>query len=83
MLDTGFLMDFVYCEECEKVVFPIYTDEISYAVEIRKKKYNHIFVSIDDISEPVKSLLVALFEEVKKFSRLAEQYYGDITDMPQ
>jgi hypothetical protein len=83
VLDTGFLMDFVYCKKCEKIVFPIYTDEISYAEEIIEKKYNYVFVSIDDVPELVKSLLVALFEEVKRFSRLTEQYYGDFVDMFQ
>jgi hypothetical protein len=83
MLDEGFLRDFVHCGYCEKIVFPIHDYEVMYAEEILEKKYGYVFMPPDDVTEPAKTLLVSLLEEVKKYVRLAEKYYGYLVDMPE
>lgn len=83
MLDEGFLRDFVHCSYCDKIVFPIHGYEVMYAEEIMEKKYRYMFMPLDNMSEPAKTLLVSLLEEVKKYVRLAEKYYGYLTDMPE
>jgi len=75
--------DFVVCNECDKMVFPNYIDEITYARELIEKGYSYTFITVDKLPELVKPLLMMLFEEVKRYFRLAKQFYGIIDDMPQ
>jgi hypothetical protein len=82
-LDEGFLRGYVHCGNCDKIVFPVYDYEIKYAEEILEKKYRYVFMPLDNVPEPAKTLLVSLLEEVKKYTRLAEKYYGHLTDMPE
>jgi hypothetical protein len=83
VLDEGFVRDFVYCSDCDKIVFPTYGYEVMYAEEILEKKYRYVFMPLDNVLEPAKTLLASLLEEVKKYTRLAEKYYGSLTDMPE
>ncbi|MCI4407811.1 MAG: hypothetical protein JHC26_01875 [Thermofilum sp.] len=83
MMDDSFLRDFVVCSECDKIVFPSYIDEITYARELIERGYSYTFITVDKLPETTKPLLITLFEEIKKYFRLAEQFYGDLVDMPQ
>jgi hypothetical protein len=83
MFDEWSFRDYVICSECDKIVFPNYVDEITYAKELIEKGYSYMFIAVDRLPETARPLFMTFFEEVKRYSKLARQFYEDIADMPQ